>query len=125
MYILYEKMKQAQTNSVDLLDIIKQFRPLIIKYSRLLDIEFEDAVSELTAEFIRIVMQFPAYIEYHADKFILSYLKKSMHATIIAIRVKNATRSCPIPEIATQLIFKIICIESPTTLNIIYNTMYE
>ena len=87
---LYDKIKRAQTNSFDLLDIIKQFKPLILKYSRLLDMEFEDAVSELTAEFIRVVLKFPANKKYSIDRFILSYLKKSMHNSYIHLSKKES-----------------------------------
>jgi RNA polymerase sigma-70 factor (ECF subfamily) len=76
-------MGKAKVDNNVLLELIQTFKPLIKKYSSLLNMNYEDAISELTLEFIKIVKSFPAKKDCASDKYILSYISKSMRNTYI------------------------------------------
>lgn len=87
---IYKKMEKAKTNNDILLELIQTFNPLIRKYSLLLNMDYEDAISELTLEFIKIVKSFPAKKEYISDKYILSYISKSIRNAYITKSIELA-----------------------------------
>lgn len=87
---LFQKMIKAQDDSGAMLELINQFTPLIRKYSFLLLLDFDDAISELTAEFIRIIKDFPGKQEFSSDMFVLSYINKAVRHAYIAISKKQA-----------------------------------
>ena len=87
---LYEKMLIAKKEKTFMLELIKKFNPLIQKYSLLLEIDKDDAISELTLEFIEIVNSFPGKKNYISDKYILSYIRKCIRNAYIAKSTETA-----------------------------------
>lgn len=72
-----------------MLELINQFRPIIMKYSYLLRLELDDAISDLTVELIRIINEFPGRQEFISDFYILSYIKKAVRHAYIALSKKQ------------------------------------
>lgn len=88
MYRLYLQIKRAKISNKIMYDTIIQFSPLIKRYSTLLFMEKADAIAELTTEFIRIIKGFPTENNIQ-DKYVLSYIKKSIRNSYIAISKKQ------------------------------------
>lgn len=76
---LFELVKTIQTkgNENAMLKLIKEFQPLIKKYSYLVD--YEDSESELTLTFIETLYKIPINNpKFKQDKYIISYINKSI-----------------------------------------------
>ena len=88
---MYEKVIEAKKNPDIMLELINMFNPLILKYSSLLKMDTEDAMSEFTLELIRIINKFPAKDEYDLDMYVLSYIKKSIRNSYISLSKKQTS----------------------------------
>ncbi|WP_132996056.1 sigma-70 family RNA polymerase sigma factor [Sporanaerobacter acetigenes] len=76
---LFELVKTIQTkgNENAMLKLIKEFQPLIKKYSYLVD--YENSESELTLTFIKTLYKIPINNpKFKQDKYIISYINKSI-----------------------------------------------
>lgn len=88
---LYALIKLAKEYPDKMLDLIQRFLPLIKKYAFLL--KNEDAQYDLTLAFIEIIYKYPKNADNSQDKYILSYLKKSVRHAYIALSKKIAKNS--------------------------------
>lgn len=75
-------------NSEILIELIKQFKPLLKKYAWKL--EYEDAYEDLQLEFIKLVKEFPIEnLSLKNDAGVVSYLNKSIYHAFIALSKKE------------------------------------
>lgn len=113
---IFELTKKIQVKEKDyedaILTLVNQFKPLIRKYSYLLN--YEDGQSELTLIFIETIYKVPIdNPKFKQDKFIISYINKSVRNNYINLS-KNRN--------------KLYYYESPINLDIIessYETKVE
>jgi len=77
---LYEIIKNCKKgNCNDIEYVLNKFQPLINKYARLLDCEYDDAKQELSLELINVIQKIPINKEnFGEDKYCIGYIKKSI-----------------------------------------------
>ena len=76
---IYETIKKAKNNdSKSIEKLIDCFNPLLKKYASKHP-EFEDTYSELILHFIETIKKIPIDKKFKEEKYILSYIKKSIH----------------------------------------------
>lgn len=89
---LFELVKMIQVKEkgykVAILKLVKQFQPLIRKYSYLLN--YEDSLSELTLNFIETLYKIPIdNPRFKQDKYIISYINRSIRNGYIRFSQKR------------------------------------
>lgn len=72
-------IKNGDSNGVN--DLVVKFNPLLTKYANFLN--YEDAKSDLILHFIETIYKFPTNRPFTDDKFILSYINKSVITSYI------------------------------------------
>jgi RNA polymerase sigma factor (sigma-70 family) len=76
---LYETIKKAKNNDTKSIEeLINYFNPLLKKYASKHS-EFEDTYSELILHFIETINKIPLDKKIKEEKYILAYIKKSIH----------------------------------------------
>ena len=90
---LYHIIKKCKNkSSEEILIIINMFDPLINKYVRLLN--FDDAKSELITTLIETLFKIPIHkSNFNQNKYIISYIKKSIFHKYISISKKISYES--------------------------------
>ncbi len=86
---LFELIVSAQNKDTDALEqLVIKFMPLLKKYATLL--ETEDALQELQVNFIVLLLKMkPECLRGKEDKYIVSYLKKSVYNDYICLSKSN------------------------------------
>ena len=83
-------------NSEVLMELIKQFKPLLKKYAW--DLGYEDSYEDLQLEFIKLIKEFPAEnLSLKNDAGVVSYIKKSIYHSFIALSKKEHNHQYDIP----------------------------
>lgn len=83
-------------NSEVLMELIKQFKPLLKKYAW--DLGYEDSYEDLQLEFIKLIKEFPAEnLSLKNDAGIVSYIRKSIYHSFIALSKKEHNHQYDIP----------------------------
>lgn len=88
---LYDCIVKAKNNDKEsMLALCQKFEPLLKKYSRALSYDYEDAHSDLQETFLYTIKKIPIELEqFHQDKYILSYIKSSIHHKFIHLNKKD------------------------------------
>lgn len=94
---VYTNVLFAKTgNSEALMELIKQFKPLLKKYAWKLG--YEDAYEDLQLEFIKLIKEFPTEtLSVKNDAGVVSYIKKSIYHSFIALSKKKHSHQYDIP----------------------------
>ena len=94
---VYTKILFAkQGNNEVLMELIKQFKPLLKKYAWKLT--YEDAYEDLQLEFIKLVKEFPTEnLSQKNDAVVVSYIRKSIYHSFIALSKKEHKHQNDIP----------------------------
>lgn len=83
-------------NGQAILELIKLFTPIILKYSNKL--KYDDAKLDIQSDFISIIIKLKNnHLDNESDKYILSYIKKSMYHSYIKYSKINNSHSKEIP----------------------------
>lgn len=78
-----------------ILDLIEFFKPIIIKYSKKL--KYDDAKLDMQSDFIRVIDKLKNNLNNESDRYVLSYVKKSMYHSYIKYSKKNNKYSKEVP----------------------------
>lgn len=83
-------------NSEVLMELIKQFKPLLKKYAW--NLGYEDSYEDLQLEFIKLIKEFPTEnLSLKNDAGVVSYIKKSIYHSFIALSKKEHNHQYDIP----------------------------
>ena len=76
--IFYYVTKAKNNDSESIIYLINKFQPLIIKHAVKFS-NFEDTKSDITLHFIKTIKKIPLDLpQFHEDKYIISYINKSI-----------------------------------------------
>lgn len=78
-----------------ILELIDFFKPIIIKYSKKL--RYDDAKHDMQTDFICVIDRLKNNLDNESDKYVLSYVKKSMYHSYIKYSKKNNKYSNEVP----------------------------
>lgn len=84
---LIELLEKAQKkDDIAMQELLEKFNPLLIKYARQLNVEFEDGKQELNLAFIKLVLRLKIEMLVHMpDEVLISYVRKSLYNEFIHI----------------------------------------
>ena len=82
---MYEMIVRAQDDDQDaMLDLIERFKPMLRKYARMLNEDYEDAYSDALLWFIEIIRKINlTRLKSHEDAVLVAYLSKSVNSEFI------------------------------------------
>ncbi len=90
--VLFDK----EGNSEVLMELIKQFKALLKKYAW--NLGYEDSYEDLQLEFIKLIKEFPTEnLSLKNDAGVVSYIKKSIYHSFIALSKKEHRHQYDIP----------------------------
>lgn len=97
MFELVINIQRKTNHEIAILKLIEQFNPLIKKYSNLL--RWEDSQSELILALIEIINKVPTQnSKFKQDKYIVSYISKSIRNTYIYLsKIRNKLKCHEFP----------------------------
>ncbi len=104
MQYIFDTISTAQRGAEGaLLQLVKQFQPLLKKYAQRLN--YEDAYSDLQAKFIEIIKSIPlAKLKNAGDPYLLCYIKKSVqhHSILLAQRQQESQKMIAFSALSTD-----------------------